>query len=159
MTRRAGRGFTLVEMMVTVAILAVLALGAAPLAELAARRAQEQELRLALRQIRGAIDAYKRAGDEGRIARAVGASGYPPDLQALVDGVPDVKDPGRRPIYFLRRLPRQPFGTDAAVPAAATWGLRSYESPPDLPQPGKDVFDVHCACEGAGLNGIPYRDW
>lgn len=159
MTRRAGCGFTLVEMMVTVAILAVLALGAAPLAELAARRAQEQDLRSALRQIRGAIDAYKRAGDEGRIARTADSSGYPPDLQVLVQGVPDIKAPQGRAIYFLRRLPRQPFNSDPAAAAADTWGLRSSESPPEQPQPGKDVFDVHCACEGRGLNGIPYREW
>lgn len=148
-----ARGFTLVEMMVTVAILAVLALGAVPLAELTAQRQREQELRSALRQIRSAIDAYKLASDEGRVARAADASGYPPSLEALVEGVADAKDAGRRKLYFLRRLPRQ------SVEPAAGWGLRSHDSPPDAPQPGKDVFDVYCRCEGTGLDGVPYRLW
>jgi general secretion pathway protein G len=145
--------------MVTVAILGVLALGAVPLAELVVQRGKEQELRSALRQIRGAIDAYKQASDEGRITRAADASGYPPNLEVLVDGVVDAKDPARRRIFFLRRLPREPIAGRADVPAAATWALRSHDSPADAPQPGKDVFDVACRCEGTGLNGLPYREW
>lgn len=150
--RSSTRGFTLVELMVTVAILGVLALGAVPLAELAVQRGKEQELRSALRQIRGAIDAYKRAADEGRIARAADASGYPPNLEVLVEGVTDIKDPARGRIHFLRRLPREPIG-------GGTWALRSHDSPHDAPAPGKDVFDVACRCEGTGLNGVPYREW
>jgi general secretion pathway protein G len=160
---RRGRGFTLVELVVTVAILAVLSLGALPLAELTVRRNREHELRSALREIRSAIDAYKKAADEGRIVKAADSSGYPPNLDVLAEGVTDAKDPGKRKVYFLRRLPRDPLaGADAdpaTTRAAATWGLRSYESPPEAPQAGKDVFDVYTRAEGVGLNGLPYREW
>jgi general secretion pathway protein G len=150
--QRPARGFTLVELMVTVAVLAVLALGALPLAELTVQRAKEQELRSALRQIRTAIDAYKKAADEGHVAKAVDASGYPATLELLVDGAVDTKDAGRRRMHFLRRLPPEPI-------SGQPWGLRSYDSPHDAPQAGKDVFDVYCRCEGVGLNGRPYREW
>ena len=115
-------------------------------------------MRNSLRQIREAIDAYKQAADEGRVARAADASGYPPSLDALFLGVDDAKMPVRKSIYFLRRLPRDPFAPDH-LPAGETWGKRSYESPPDNPREGKDVFDVYSAAPGKGLNGIAYKDW
>lgn len=157
--RRAARGFTLIELLVTVAILGLLASAALPLAELGVRRSKEQDLRHALREIRTGLDAYKKASDEGRIARAADASGYPPTLEALVDGVPAARDPARRPVYFLRRLPRDPFYTGTATEPAQTWGLRSYASPPSDPQPGRDVFDVYSTSEQAGISGVPYRAW
>ncbi len=87
------------------------------------------------------------------------ASGYPPNLKVLVDGVTDITDPkGSKKIYFLRRLPRDPFGDGAAVPED-TWGLRSYESPPTEPKPGKDVYDVRSLSSEKGLNGVPYAEW
>ena len=159
MTRRVVGGFTLIELVVTVAIIGVLAAGAVPLLELGARRAKEAELRVALRQIRGAIDAYKAAADAGQIARPEGASGYPPTLDVLVEGARDIRSPDGVRIYFLRRVPRDPFMQSADLPASAGWGKRSYASPPDAPTEGADVFDVHSLAPGAGLDGVPYREW
>jgi general secretion pathway protein G len=127
-------------------------------AELATRRSQEQELRIALREIRDAIDAYKQASDAKRVRSGAADSGYPPSLEALAEGVIDPAHPRSAKLYFLRRLPRDPLA-DPAVPAAATWGLRSYESEPDRPQPGRDVFDVYSLSPKVGLNGVPYREW
>jgi len=154
-----NRGFTLIELVVTVAIVGLLASAAMPLAELAYRRAKEQELRGALRELRSAIDAYKAASDQGRIITELGASGYPPSLEVLVGGVEDARDPDGARIYFLRRVPRDPFFPDSAAPPVSTWGLRSYASPPKDPQAGDDVFDVSSLSAGTGINGVPYRDW
>jgi general secretion pathway protein G len=152
-------GFTLIELVITVAILGLLATMAMPLVELGARRAKEQELRLGLRELRDAIDAYKAAVGAGQVVIDMNQSGFPPTLRALVEGVEDASSPQPRRIYFLRRVPRDPFYPDPTVPADESWGLRSYASPPDSPQPGDDVFDVYSYSRGVGLNGIPYRDW
>lgn len=154
-----SKGFTLIEMLVTLTLVALLAMVTVPLAQVGMQRNQEQELKLALREIRQAIDAYKRAVDEGRVSRSAEDSGYPPNLDALVGGVPDVKDPRGRNIYFLRRIPRDPMSTDDALPPAATWGTRSYRSEPDNPQAGDDVYDVYSLSARTGLNGTPYRMW
>lgn len=160
MKRRSRRqGFTLIELMVTVAIVALLATVAMPMAEVAVKRSKEQELRADLREIRTAIDAYKKAWDEGRIQKGLDDSGYPPTLDVLAQGVEDFKSPTRAKIYFLRRIPRDPFAPDDASPASATWGKRSYKSPPDEPSEGNDVFDVYSLSPGVGLNGVPYREW
>jgi len=155
-----ARGFTIIELVITVAIISLLATAVVPSAQLMYQRQREGELRTSLRTIRAALDAYKQATDAGRIKRKADQSGYPPDLQSLVDGVDDAAS-GKEgvKIYFLRRLPRDPFWPDATTPAADTWGLRSYASPPDDPQPGDDVYDVHSRASRTGLNGVPYRDW
>ncbi len=154
-----ARGFTLIELVITVAIVAVLASVALPLNELAVQRAKEQDLRRALRDIRDAIDAHKLAFDEGRIQKRVGESGYPKRLEDLVAGVEDQKSPKKERIYFLRRIPRDPLSDDAAKGPAETWGKRSYASPPDDPRDGDDVFDVFSMSPGTGINGRPYKDW
>jgi general secretion pathway protein G len=153
------RGFTLIELMVVIAIIGILATMAMPMIELARVRSDEAELRTALRQIRTGLDDYRKAWDEGRIEKKVGASGYPPSLDVLVSGVRDIKQPNDARIYFLRRLPRDPFFRDKTTPPEQTWGLRSYASPPDEPAPGADVFDVYSLSGHTGLNGIPYRNW
>jgi general secretion pathway protein G len=157
-TRRRCRAFTLIELVVTVAIVGLLASATVPLGQLAVERGKEQDLRAALREIREAIDAYKRAADEGRVARRADESGYPRRLEALVDGVEDLKRPDKRKIYFLRRIPRDPFADPAGSPAQ-TWGKRSYASPANAPVEGEDVFDVYSRAPGTGLNGIAYRQW
>ena len=147
-----ARGFTLVELLIVVAIMALLASIAAPLAELSYQRGKEQELRTALREIREAIDAYKRAADDGKIEKSADSSGYPPSLKTLVEGVPDKSTPEKSTLYFLRRIPRDPFSGE-------DWGVRAYASPANDPQPGKDVYDVYSKSEEIGLNKVPYKEW
>jgi general secretion pathway protein G len=153
-----SKGFTLIEMVIVVMIVGILASAAMPLAALHKRRTQEAELRLALRTLREAVDDYHLAWEAGRIQKGAEDTGYPPNLQVLVQGVKDVSTPAGKKIYFLRRLPRDPFA-NPTLPAIETWGLRSYASPPDAPQPGADVFDVYSRTPGLGLDGSPYRTW
>jgi general secretion pathway protein G len=153
------RGFTIIELVITLVIVGLLASAAMPLAQLVAQREKEGELRSVPRQIRGALDAYKLAAETGHIQRELGSSGYPPDLKSLYEGVEDAASEKKVKLYFLRRIPRDPFFPDGSVPAEGTWGLRSYQSPPDDPQPGDDVFDVYSLAPGKGLNGVAYHDW
>ena len=155
-----GRGFTLIELVITVAIVSVLATAVLPLSELSVQRVREHDLHLALREIRSALDAYKQAVTDGKVERALGSSGYPPSLKTLVDGVPDVSSPDRKKmIYFLRRIPRDPMFDDASKSDEETWGKRCYASSADSPQEGDDVFDVYSRSPAVGLNGIPYGNW
>jgi general secretion pathway protein G len=153
------RGFTTVEILLSAAIIGLLASVALPVAELAVQRKKEQELGRALREIRDGLNAYRRAVDEGRVYRSVETSGYPPSLSLLVDGVPDAKNSAGGKVYFLRRIPRDPMNVDPAVKADASWGLRSYESTAEDPRIGRDVYDVFSLSESTGLNGVPYRRW
>jgi general secretion pathway protein G len=153
------KGFTLIELVITVAIVAILASIALPLNELVAQRAKEQDLRRSLREIREAIDAYKDASDEGRINKRPGDSDYPKRLQDLVEGTEDQKSPKKDKIYFLRRIPRDPFATERELAPADTWGKRSYASPANEPRDGDDVFDVFSLSTETGINGRPYKEW
>jgi general secretion pathway protein G len=153
------RGFTLIELLVVLAITALLASMVLPVAQLTVQRQREQEYRLVLRELRMAIDAYKRAYDEGRIERKVGASGYPPSLEVLVEGITDIRSPQRNRIYFLRRIPKDPLNDDPNVSAMDSWGKRSYASPPDEPKDGDDVFDIFTLSQKVGMNGVRYRQW
>ncbi|AOE87542.1 type II secretion system protein [Pseudomonas sp. TCU-HL1] len=156
MKRQAA--FSLIELVIAMAIIGLLASIAAPLAETVIRRGKEQDLKTALHQIRDAIDTYKLAADAGHIEKSATSSGYPPSLQALVDGVRDLRSIKGERLYFLRRIPRDPFA-DARLDPRESWGLRAYSSPADDPRPGVDVFDVYSLAAGNGLNGTPYREW
>lgn len=153
-----ARGFTFIELMITLAIMATLAMVAVPMAQVALQRDREHQLRAALIELREGIDAYKRAADNGRIKLALGESGYPKKLEDLVEGVPDQRSPRKQNMYFLRRLPRDPFAP-ADVGAAASWTRRAYASPPDSPSEGEDVFDVASRSDLVGLNGVPLKSW
>jgi general secretion pathway protein G len=158
--RRRSRGLSLMELVVTLALMGVLASLAAPLAEMAVQRSKERQLRAGLQSLRHAIDAYKHAADAGLITGKVGSSGYPPTLDALTGITPIKGDAkaGDSSTVFLRTVPRDPFASPD-LPPAATWGLRAYASPPDQPAPGDDVFDVYSRADGKGMNGQPYREW
>lgn len=154
-----SRGFSLIELLIVLAIMGLLATLTVPIAEITVQRGKEHELRIALREIRTAIDAYKKAYDDNRITRTADSSGYPKDLLVLVEGVEDAKDPKKRRIFFLRRAPRDPMHPDADLASADTWAKRAYESEPSEPREGKDVYDIYSRSTRVGLNGVPYSKW
>lgn len=156
-SRRAG--FTFIELMMTLAIMATLALVAVPLGQVALQREKERNLRIALIEMREAIDAYKRAAEAGRIKIGLTDSGYPKKLEELVEGVVDIKTADQKKIYFLRRIPVDPFYRGSAKSPADMWNKRAYASPPDNPSDGEDVFDVFSKSDKTGLNGVPLKEW
>lgn len=152
-------GFTIIELVVTLAILALLIGSAAPVLQLSIKRTKEQELKRDLWQLRDAIDAYKQAATDGLIKVQPGQSGYPATLGILVTGVENIKDLKKGKIYFLRRIPRDPFANNPDISNEETWGKRSYASSFDEPREGADVYDVYSLSEDVGLDGQPYREW
>lgn len=159
--RARCRGFTLVELLVTLALVGIAASVILPLASVVETRASETELKRSLRTIRHALDAYKQAVDAGQIDRTTGASGYPPDLRTLTQGVPmsAAFGMGRRPVIFLRAIPRDPFWEDPSTPAEQTWRIRSYAGAAGSWNDKSDVFDISSMSEKTALNGTAYKDW
>ena len=151
--------FTLIELLVVLAVMGLLAAITVPVAEVSVQRSRETDLRIALREIRTAIDAHKKAYDDGRMVKTTDATGYPKSLAVLAEGVEDAADPKKRKMYFLRRVPRDPMNPDASLDDAETWGKRAYESEPGEPKEGKDVYDVFSRSTRTGLNGVPYSRW
>jgi general secretion pathway protein G len=158
--KKKESGFTIIELMVTLAILAILASITMPLLKLTLQRNKETTLTQNLMQIREAIDAYKHAVDEGRIKKEIDQSGYPPNLEVLEQGVQDLKDPKKRMIKFLRRIPKDPMrNLNEPRPFDHDWGLRSYHSDAENPQYDDDVYDVFSLSQLEGINGVPYAQW
>lgn len=151
--RRGQAGYTLAELVMVAAVMAILATAALPVAKFTAKRSKEAELRQALRQMRNAIDEYKRYADSGLIPVDLGTDGYPPELEVLVEGV-DVVGQIDKKVKFLRRIPIDPMtGTEE-------WGLRSFQDEPDAESwGGEDVYDVFSLSEARGLNGVAYSKW
>jgi general secretion pathway protein G len=149
-------GLTLVELIIVVAIVAILATAAVPIAKFQVKREKERELRAALWQMRDAIDHYKDAADKGGIQTKADSFNYPPDLQTLVDGV----DVQTKKVRFLRKIPIDP------MTGTAEWATRSMQDDPDDSGngggdsgSGDNVFDVHSKSSGTGLDGTKYATW
>jgi general secretion pathway protein G len=148
--RKHERGLTLVELIITIAILGILASAAAPMTLLVIKRQKERELRRELWEMRDAIDHYKDVADSGAVQIKVDSNGYPPDLETLVNGI----DLQGKKVRFLRRIPVDP------MTGKAEWGLRSMQDDPDSDSyGGQSVFDVHSKSQGIGLDGTKYSDW
>ena len=152
-------GFTLIELVVTVMIVSVLAAGAVPIVQLTNQRNQETELKQALRQIREAIDMYKKAADEGKVKKTIDQTGYPPSLEVLERGVINQADAKGKVIKFIRKIPRDPMSRDADLKPAETWGRRSYASDFNAPAEGVDVYDVYSRSSKKAIDGTIYNTW
>ena len=151
--RRREAGFTLAELVMVAAVLTILATATLPVAKFTAKRSKEADLKLDLREMRTAIDEYKRYSDAGLIQVDLGTEGYPKKLSVLVEGVPIVGQVDKK-LKLLRRIPVDPMtGKDE-------WGFRSYQDDWDATSwGGQDIYDVYSLSKGAGLNGVPYRKW
>jgi general secretion pathway protein G len=155
--RKACGGFTFIELLITTAVLMVLASAALPLARVTVKRQREAELRRCLREMRTAIDKFKDMADAQIIAPSevqFGSEGYPPSLTALVEGVARNNDATGSKIKLLRRIPIDP------ITGEANWGMRSYQDRPDSAAwGGQNVYDVYSKAEGTALDGTKYKDW
>jgi len=149
---RSARGFTLAELVMVCAMVAILAAIALPTARFEMKRERESELRLDLRLMRNAIDDYKHLSDQGMIQVELGTEGYPKELKLLVEGVNVVGQLTKR--KFLRRIPVDP------MTGKAEWGLRSYQDDFDSTDwGGQDIYDVYSLSPGTALDGTKYKDW
>ena len=147
------RGFTLIELIITVTIVAILAGLAVPLARNSIRREKEIALKQDLREIRVAIDKYKEASDRGLVQVKLGTEGYPESLDVLVDGV-QMAGAVDKKLKLLRRIPEDPMTNSTG------WGMRSYQDEPKSQSwGGQDVFDVYTKSDGTALDGTKYKDW
>jgi prepilin-type N-terminal cleavage/methylation domain len=157
---RLQQGFSLIEMVVTLALLGTLAAAAAPLVHRYQQQSREAGLRESLRTLRIAIDGYRQASLDGRIEKRSQDSGYPPTLKHLVQGVVDKTSPNRAHLYFLRRIPRDPMCDCEGRSDEETWRIRSSnQAPGDFSGGEKDVFDISSTSMAKGLNGVPYAQW
>jgi general secretion pathway protein G len=157
------KGFTLLEMVVTVSILALLTVVALPVIETSVKREKEIELRQNLRMIREAIDGYKKLADEKQIKVKTDSYGYPPDLETLVNGLEVeqevTEESGKKTVKkvlvrFLRKIPLDPMTN------SYEWGLRSYQDEPDSDTwGGENVYDIYTRSQATALDGTKYRDW
>ena len=153
MTRGGSRGFTIVELVVVCVVLLTLAAVALPVTKFTMKRTKEAQLRASLREMRNAIDEYKRYSDAGLLPVEFGTEGYPSALELLVEGV-DVVGQVDRQKKFLRKFPFDPMTGESE------WGMRSYRDEWDSTSWGGDnVFDVYSLSEGIGLDGRPYAEW
>jgi general secretion pathway protein G len=152
--RRGERGLTYLEVMITIAILLILSAAALPVARTAIKRQKELELRSALREMRSAIDQFKKYSDAGQIQQeGLETEGYPKDLESLVDGVTQVGAIDKK-LRFLRRIPKDPMTN------STEWGLRSLQDDPNSLSWGRqNVFDVYTTSESIGLDGTAYNTW
>ena len=150
MKQKHQSGMTLVELVVAIAIMAILATGVLPISRTVVKREREKELRAALWQMRDAIDRYKDAADRGAFQIKLGSEGYPPDLDTLVKGV----DVSGKTIRFLRHVPMDP------MTHSTEWGMRSMQDDPTSDSwGGQGVFDVYSKSTGTALDGTKYSDW
>lgn len=148
------RGLSLIELIVASAILSILTMMVLPLARVQLRREQEKELRIALREIRMAIDRFKDSSDKGFIQKELDSEGYPKELEMLVEGVDMVNSPDGKKLRFLRRIPRDPMTN------TTEWGKRALQDDADSTSwGGSNVFDVYTTSPGVGLDGTPYSEW
>lgn len=158
---KRSKGFTVIEMLITLALVGIAASVALPLLSLAETRSKEVELRRSLRVLRQAIDSYKTASEAGAIDRETGASGFPPSLKTLTDGVHRSKAIGYNatPLYFLRSIPRDPFNPDRTLAPEMTWNIRGSSAKAGDFSRSKDVFDISSKSERIALDGTKYSDW
>ena len=155
-------GLTLIELVITITILAILAAVVMPLSQMTAQRTRELELRRTLRTIRTAVDDFKKRYDKAvtdkKIPAVMTKSGYPESLKTLVEGF-DFGDLNGRKDKFLRRIPSDPFNPPKGN-EEPKWGLRSYSDRPDSSNwGGEDVYDVYSLSEGTAIDGTKLKDW